>query len=82
MKHVKIFEDFEEKRSYSVNFDTDSGGVNHLVMFTADENAHGVYGDSFRSSGAANREIQKYMKMGYEVVYFGPDLEYAQEIVD
>jgi len=63
MKHLKIFEDFDSKRNYQVNFDSESNGVNHLVMFTADENEHGIYGDSFRSSGAANREIQKYMKM-------------------
>lgn len=79
MKHLEGYQKFvneEDSYNYEVNFHDDA--QNHLVM----RNDRKVYGDSFMDGGAANREIDRYLKMGYQVEYYGPDLDYAQEIVD
>lgn len=75
MKHIKLYEE------YDVNFAGDDENTldMHLVMV----NGKNFYGDSFSGyEGAADRQIREYLKRGYKVVYFGPDLELAREMVD
>jgi hypothetical protein len=87
MNNLKVYEEFDfeefkkEGNRYDVEFDEETQGSNHLVMKSGTEKK-GTYGRSFDSNDKAAMDIIKFLREGYEIWYYGPDLDYAQEIVD